>query len=99
MAYKRAIVKSMKAKEFTKSVADQTRLSSKKDDPSTSSGSGSGGPPIRDDAPYSPGSGYPGDESQESTPYSPGGDVGFTLGGEDKDSLQGKCRYSTQYWA
>ena len=87
MAYKRAFAKSQKAREFKKSVADQTR--------SGGSGSKDKSTPVTgqsadDEAPYSPGSGYPtGTESQENTPYSPGANLGLILGGDDKDSAQG----------
>ena len=82
MAFKRAFIKSQKAKEFTKSVSDQTKRRIDKAVAEV----------VDDDAPYSPGSAFPNTtESQESSPYSPGsGNLNIVLGSDDKDSLQGK---------
>lgn len=87
MSYKRAIAKSMKAKEFTKSVSDQTRRRRHKEG---AVGSKQAPPSSEENAPYSPSMGLAGaTDSQESTPYSPGVDLGIFLGGDDRDSLTG----------
>ena len=89
MSYKRAIAKSMKAKEFTKSVSDQTRRRRHKEG---AVGSKQAPPSSEENAPYSPSMGLAGaTDSQESTPYSPGVDLGIFLGGDDRDSLTGNC--------
>ena len=83
MSYKRACIKSQKAKEFTKSVAEQTKPRSREAQAETAD----------DDAPYSPGSAFPTTttESQGSTPYSPGsGHLNIVLGSDEKESLQGR---------
>ena len=68
MAYKRVLVKTMKAREFTRSVTDHSG--------SSANLSQDTGQKVEDETPYSPGSGYPTgeDTTQEdsNTPYSPG---------------------------